>query len=115
MCRRQVYHTQRMQRVFAARFSGDGAYVFSGSDDMNVRVWKVRPFPTCSCCLPCCLPNLKHNICALFELCQSSPTACCALQQLKLHARRGCCAGNIAEGRAAAAPKAGGSSAGARV
>ena len=32
-----------MQRVFAARFSGDGAYVFSGSDDMNVRVWKVRP------------------------------------------------------------------------
>ncbi len=38
----QVYHTARMQRVFAARFSGDGAYVFSGSDDMNVRVWKVR-------------------------------------------------------------------------
>jgi len=38
----QVYHTARMQRVFATRFSGDGAYVFSGSDDMNVRVWKVR-------------------------------------------------------------------------
>ena len=41
VCCRQVYHTARMQRVFAARFSGDGAYVFSGSDDMNVRVWKV--------------------------------------------------------------------------
>jgi WD repeat and SOF domain-containing protein 1 len=40
---REVYHTKRMQRVFAVRFSGDGSYVFSGSDDMNVRIWKVRP------------------------------------------------------------------------
>lgn len=39
---REVYHTKRMQRVFATRFSGDATYVFSGSDDMNVRVWKVR-------------------------------------------------------------------------
>lgn len=39
---REVYHTSRMQRVFAVRFSGDGTYVFSGSDDMNLRVWKVR-------------------------------------------------------------------------
>lgn len=39
---RDVYHTKRMQRVFAVRFSGDGAYVLSGSDDMNVRVWKAR-------------------------------------------------------------------------
>lgn len=38
---REVYHTKRMQRVFAVRFSGDGSYVFSGSDDMNVRVWKA--------------------------------------------------------------------------
>lgn len=27
---REVYHTKRMQRVFAVRFSGDGSYVFSG-------------------------------------------------------------------------------------
>ena len=39
---REVYHTKRMQRVFAVRFSGDGTYVFSGSDDMNVRVWKAE-------------------------------------------------------------------------
>lgn len=39
---RDVYHTKRMQRVFAARFSGDGSYVFSGSDDMNVRIWKAK-------------------------------------------------------------------------
>lgn len=38
---REVYHTSRMQRVFAVRFSGDGTYVYSGSDDMNLRVWKV--------------------------------------------------------------------------
>jgi len=38
---KEVYHTKRMQRIFAVRFSGDGSYVFSGSDDMNVRLWKV--------------------------------------------------------------------------
>lgn len=31
-----------MQRVFAVRFSGDATYVFSGSDDMNVRCWKAK-------------------------------------------------------------------------
>ncbi len=41
---REVYHTKRMQRVFAVRFSGDASYVFSGSDDMNVRVWKACIF-----------------------------------------------------------------------
>ena len=53
---REVYHTKRMQRVFATRFSGDGTYVFSGSDDMNVRVWKVGlklPFAALSSCLTC--------------------------------------------------------------
>ena len=39
---REIYHTKRMQRVFAARSSGDGSYVFSGSDDMNVRVWRAH-------------------------------------------------------------------------
>lgn len=39
---REIYHTKRMQRVFAVRFSGDASYVFSGSDDMNVRVWKAE-------------------------------------------------------------------------
>jgi WD repeat and SOF domain-containing protein 1 len=39
---REVYHTKRMQRVFAVRFSGDGSYIFSGSDDMNVRIWKAE-------------------------------------------------------------------------
>ena len=38
---REVYHTKRMQRVFSTLFSGDATYVYSGSDDMNVRVWKA--------------------------------------------------------------------------
>lgn len=37
---REVYHTRRMQRVFAVNFSLDGSYIISGSDDGDVRVWK---------------------------------------------------------------------------
>jgi DDB1- and CUL4-associated factor 13 len=40
---REVYTARRMQRVFATRFTADAAYVVSGSDDFNLRVWKVRP------------------------------------------------------------------------
>ena len=39
---RDVYHTKRMQRVFSVAFTVDGSYVMSGSDDMNVRVWKAN-------------------------------------------------------------------------
>jgi len=38
---REIYHTKRMQRIMAVRWSGDAQYVMSGSDDMNLRVWKV--------------------------------------------------------------------------
>jgi WD repeat and SOF domain-containing protein 1 len=39
---RDVYHTKRMQRVFAVRHTADAKYVLSGSDDANVRLWKVQ-------------------------------------------------------------------------
>lgn len=39
---REVYTAPRMQRVFCVKFSGDASYVFSGSDDMNIRVWKAN-------------------------------------------------------------------------
>lgn len=39
---REVYHTRRMQRVFAVQFSADANFVISGSDDTNVRVWKAK-------------------------------------------------------------------------
>ncbi|XP_058218674.1 uncharacterized protein LOC131329526 isoform X2 [Rhododendron vialii] len=39
---REIYHTKRMQRVFCAKFSCDGSYVISGSDDTNLRLWKAN-------------------------------------------------------------------------
>lgn len=39
---REVYHTKRMQRVFSVNYSNDAQFVFSGSDDTNIRVWKAQ-------------------------------------------------------------------------
>jgi WD40 repeat protein len=29
-----------MQKIFCVKYSGDAHYVFSGSDDTNIRIWK---------------------------------------------------------------------------
>jgi WD repeat and SOF domain-containing protein 1 len=39
---REVYYTQRMQRVFCVRFTQDARFILSGSDDFNIRIWKAR-------------------------------------------------------------------------
>ncbi|GMY18928.1 DDB1- and CUL4-associated factor 13 [Fagus crenata] len=39
---REIYHTQRMQRVFCVKFSCDASYVTSGNDDTNLRLWKAE-------------------------------------------------------------------------
>eukprot|EP00035_Acanthoeca_spectabilis_P022879 m.446348 g.446348 ORF g.446348 m.446348 type:complete len:449 (-) comp19349_c0_seq1:1286-2632(-) len=39
---REVYHTKRMQRIFAVKFSSDAKYVLSGSDEMSIRLWKAK-------------------------------------------------------------------------
>ena len=39
---RDVYHTRRMQRITCVCWSADDKYVLSGSDEMNVRLWKAR-------------------------------------------------------------------------
>ncbi|CDJ39149.1 WD domain, G-beta repeat-containing protein, putative [Eimeria tenella] len=38
---RDVYHTRRMQSVLSCGFSSDSRFVFSGSADMCIRVWKA--------------------------------------------------------------------------
>ncbi|XP_055331739.1 DDB1- and CUL4-associated factor 13-like [Paramacrobiotus metropolitanus] len=37
---REIYHTKRMQRVTSIRYSRDNRFIISGSDEMNIRLWK---------------------------------------------------------------------------
>ncbi|CAG9785607.1 unnamed protein product [Diatraea saccharalis] len=39
---RDVYHTKRMQRLTCVKWSLDNKYILSGSDEMNIRMWKAR-------------------------------------------------------------------------
>ncbi|KAG5271026.1 hypothetical protein AALO_G00175050 [Alosa alosa] len=39
---REVYHTKRMQHVICVRWSADNKYILSGSDEMNIRMWKAN-------------------------------------------------------------------------
>lgn len=39
---REVYHTKRMQRLTCIGWSLDDKYVISGSDEMNIRLWKAK-------------------------------------------------------------------------
>ncbi|KAK9449109.1 WD40-repeat-containing domain protein [Limtongia smithiae] len=39
---RDIYHTKRMQRVMCVRFSMDTRYIFSGSDEGNIRIWRTE-------------------------------------------------------------------------
>jgi len=37
---REIYYTNRMQRIKSVCFSADNRFILSGSDDANLRVWK---------------------------------------------------------------------------
>ncbi len=39
---REVYHTKRMQRISCVKWSLDNKFILSGSDEMNIRVWKAN-------------------------------------------------------------------------
>lgn len=39
---RDIYHTKRMQKLTSVAWSLDNKYVLSGSDEMNIRIWKAR-------------------------------------------------------------------------
>lgn len=38
----EVYHSKRMQKIFSVLWSMDTNYIFSGSDETNIRVWKAQ-------------------------------------------------------------------------
>ncbi|XP_045447271.1 DDB1- and CUL4-associated factor 13 [Melitaea cinxia] len=39
---RDVYHTKRMQRLTCVKWSLDNKYILTGSDEMNIRMWKAK-------------------------------------------------------------------------
>ncbi|KPP64724.1 hypothetical protein Z043_116903 [Scleropages formosus] len=39
---REVYHTKRMQHVICVKWSLDNKYIVTGSDEMNIRLWKAN-------------------------------------------------------------------------
>ena len=39
---REVYHTKRMQQVNSIVYSFDSKYIYSGSEDTNIRIWKAK-------------------------------------------------------------------------
>ncbi|KAF0045005.1 hypothetical protein F2P81_001534 [Scophthalmus maximus] len=39
---REVYHTKRMQHVICVKWSADNKFILSGSDEMNIRLWKAN-------------------------------------------------------------------------
>lgn len=39
---REVYHTKRMQRITSVMWTLDNKYIMSGSDEMNIRIWKAK-------------------------------------------------------------------------
>jgi WD repeat and SOF domain-containing protein 1 len=39
---KECYNTKRMQRVFSVKYTLDAAFILSGSDDTNVRMWRAR-------------------------------------------------------------------------
>eukprot|EP00656_Telonema_subtile_P029261 TRINITY_DN3241_c0_g1_i5.p1 TRINITY_DN3241_c0_g1~~TRINITY_DN3241_c0_g1_i5.p1 ORF type:complete len:454 (+),score=97.97 TRINITY_DN3241_c0_g1_i5:197-1558(+) len=49
---REVYHTKRMQRLSATKFTSDSKFVLSGSEDMQVRLWKAEAGQSLKTMLP---------------------------------------------------------------
>ncbi|KJE96885.1 hypothetical protein CAOG_010062 [Capsaspora owczarzaki ATCC 30864] len=39
---RDIYHTKRMQRIFTVKWSSDSKFIFCGSDETNIRIWKAE-------------------------------------------------------------------------
>lgn len=49
---REVYHTKRMQRLSASKFTMDSKFVLTGSEDMQIRLWKADASQSLKTMLP---------------------------------------------------------------
>mmetsp|Transcript_24553 Transcript_24553/g.17270 ORF Transcript_24553/g.17270 Transcript_24553/m.17270 type:complete len:194 (+) Transcript_24553:741-1322(+) len=58
---REVYHTKRMQQVNGILYSLDNKYIYTGSEDANVRVWKSNAADPLKPMLPREKQKLQYN------------------------------------------------------
>lgn len=73
---REVYHTKRMQHVICVKWSSDNKYILSGSDEMNIRLWKANASEKLGVVSPASF-SLYH-FADIFQP-QSVKPACCLL------------------------------------
>lgn len=73
---REVYHTKRMQHVICVKWSADNKYILSGSDEMNIRLWKANASEKLGVVSPASF-SLYH-FADIFQP-QSVKPACCLL------------------------------------
>lgn len=73
---REVYHTKRMQHVICVKWSADNKYILSGSDEMNIRLWKANASEKLGVVSPASF-SLYH-FADIFQP-QSVQPACCLL------------------------------------
>lgn len=73
---REVYHTKRMQHVICVKWSADNKYILSGSDEMNIRLWKANASEKLGVVSPASF-SLYH-FADIFQP-QSVKAACCLL------------------------------------
>lgn len=66
---REVYHTKRMQHVICIKWSADNKYILSGSDEMNIRLWKANASEK--------LGVVSHSYCSLHILNNQQATLRC--------------------------------------
>lgn len=58
---REVYHTKRMQQVNSIIYSMDNNFIFSGSEDTNIRIWKSHAADAIKPLLPREKEKLAYN------------------------------------------------------
>lgn len=78
---REVYHTKRMQHVICVKWSADNKYILSGSDEMNIRLWKANASEKLGVVSPTwssfCAPRIISPLKALSVSAVSMSDGCC--------------------------------------